>query len=210
MIKESGVKRIYILHTSIEVMPEQITKDVYKIHGEGNVYVILNPEPFLIDASDNSDSKHILEEIKKVIDPEKIKTVLLTHLHYDHCGNIDLFPNAQVYVPEVELENFKQTPDDFFIQGISQESRKMLENAKILPSEINGLEVVKVPGHTRGSVTFLDKKRKLIFSGDTLFDNGIGRTDFANSLPGVMDDSVQKIQNLIEELGLTLCPGHDY
>ncbi|MBT7705927.1 MBL fold metallo-hydrolase [archaeon] len=191
-------------------MPEQITKDVYKIHGEGNVYVILNPEPFLIDASDNSDSKHILEEIKKVIDPEKIKTVLLTHLHYDHCGNIDLFPNAQVYVPEVELENFKQTPDDFFIQGISQESRKMLENAKILPSEINGLEVVKVPGHTRGSVTFLDKKRKLIFSGDTLFDNGIGRTDFANSLPGVMDDSVQKIQNLIEELGLTLCPGHDY
>ena len=210
MIKESGVKRIYILHTSIEVMPEQITKDVYKIHGEGNVYVMLNPEPFLIDASDNSDSKHILEEIKKVIDPEKIKTVLLTHLHYDHCGNIDLFPNAQVYVPEVELENFKQTPDDFFIQGISQESRKMLENAKILPSEINGLEVVKVPGHTRGSVTFLDKKRKLIFSGDTLFDNGIGRTDFANSLPGVMDDSVQKIQNLIEELGLTLCPGHDY
>ena len=135
-------------------MPIKIKEDVYKITGEGNVYIILNSEPFLIDASDNLDSKYILEEIKKLINPEKIKKILLTHLHYDHCGNIDLFPNAEVYASEKELENFKETPDDFFIQGISQKARKMLEKAKPLQEEMNNLEIIKVPGHTKGGVHF--------------------------------------------------------
>jgi hydroxyacylglutathione hydrolase len=191
-------------------MPIKIKEDVYKITGEGNVYIILNSEPFLIDASDNLDSKYILEEIKKLINPEKIKKILLTHLHYDHCGNIDLFPNAEVYASEKELENFKETPDDFFIQGISQKARKMLEKAKPLQEEMNNLEIIKVPGHTKGSVAFLDKKRKLLFSGDTLFENGIGRTDFKNSIPEEMAGSLDKLEELMKEHGLRLCPGHDY
>ena len=191
-------------------MPIKIKEDVYKITGEGNVYIILNSEPFLIDASDNLDSKYILEEIKKLINPEKIKKILLTHLHYDHCGNIDLFPNAEVYASEKELENFKETPDDFFIQGISQKARKMLEKAKPLQEEMNNLEIIKVPGHTKGSVAFLDKKRKLLISGDTLFENGIGRTDFKNSIPEEMAGSLDNLEELMKEYGLKLCPGHDY
>jgi glyoxylase-like metal-dependent hydrolase (beta-lactamase superfamily II) len=191
-------------------MSEKIAEDIHKIHGEGNVYIILGQEPFVIDCSDNLDSKYISEELKKIIEPDKIKRVLLTHLHYDHCGNLDLFPRAEVYASEEELENFKQTPNDFFIQGISQESRKMLEKAKPLQKEICGLEVIKVPGHTRGSIAFLDKKRKLLFSGDTLFNNGVGRTDLTNSIPDEMQKSVDKLKRLIEENKLTLCPGHDY
>ena len=191
-------------------MPIKITEDVYKIKGEGNIYIILDHEPLLIDTSDNLDSKYILEEIKKVINPEKIKKILLTHLHYDHCGNIDLFQNAKVYASEEELENFKETPNDFFIQGISQEARKMLEKAKPLQEEMNNLEIIKVPGHTKGSVAFLDKKRKLLFSGDTLFENGIGRTDFKNSIPEEMAGSLDKLEELMKEHGLRLCPGHDY
>jgi hydroxyacylglutathione hydrolase len=191
-------------------MPIKITEDVYKIKGEGNIYIILDHEPLLIDTSDNLDSKYILEEIKKVINPEKIKKILLTHLHYDHCGNIDLFQNAKVYASEEELENFKETPNDFFIQGISQEARKMLEKAKPLQEEMNNLEIIKVPGHTKGSVAFLDKKRKLLFSGDTLFENGIGRTDFKNSIPEEMAGSLDNLEELMKEYGLKLCPGHDY
>ena len=191
-------------------MPIPITNEVYKIKAEGNIYIVLNPEPFLIDASDNLDRKYILNEIKQIIEPDKIKKALLTHLHYDHCGNIDLFPNAQVYATKEELDNFKQTPDDFFIQGISQNARNMLEKAKELPERINGLKTIKVPGHTRGSVAFLDKERKLLFSGDTLFDNGIGRTDFDNSIPKKMQDSVEKLRKLISKENLKLCPGHDY
>ena len=191
-------------------MAAQMADDVYKIKAEGNIYIILNPEPFLIDASDNLDSKYILEEVKKVISPEKIKKVLLTHLHYDHCGNLDLFPNAEVYASEEALENFNLSPQDFFIQSISQKTKEMLTNAKPLQKNINGLEIIEVPGHTRGSVAFLDKKRKLLFSGDTLFDTCIGRIDLDNSIPDKMQESVEKLKGLIEEHNLKLCPGHDY
>ncbi len=191
-------------------MPTKITDDVYKIKGEGNIYVVLGPEPFLIDASDNIDSVYIKKEIEQIIDPKEVKTILLTHLHYDHCGNSDLFPNATVYASKEEIENFKESPDDFFIQGISGVTREMLKRAKILSSEINGLEVIRTPGHTRGSVAFLDRERKLLFSGDTLFENGIGRTDLNNSVPEEMAESLDKLEGLMKKYGLRLCPGHDY
>jgi len=80
-----------------------------------------------------------------------------------------------------------------------------------LPNEIVGLKIVRVPGHTRGSVAFLDEKRKLLFSGDTLFTNDIiGRTDLPNSIPEKMDESVAKLVKMIEDDKLLLCPGHGY
>ena len=40
--------------------------------------------------------------------PEDVDTVILTHLHFDHAGNFDAFPNAQVYVQRVEYERWKE------------------------------------------------------------------------------------------------------
>lgn len=188
----------------------KLTEDVYKVPGNGNVYVILKPEVFVIDTSDSADSLEIKNEIEKIVPVEEVKKVLLTHLHFDHAGNVDMFPNAEVYASKESIENYNKSAKDFFFTDISAKSDEILRNAKPLPETIAGLKVLKVPGHTGGSVAYLDKKRKLLFSGDTLFDREIvGRTDLPNSIPGVMAKSVDVLKKLVSE-GYKLCPGHDY
>lgn len=86
----------------------------------------------------------------------------------------------------------------------------LLEKLEIIPDEVSGLKLIKVPGHTRGSLSLLDESRKLLFSGDTLFKNGIGRTDFPNSVPEKMNESLKKLLTLLKEKKLRLMPGHDY
>jgi len=188
----------------------EIAENVYKILGNGNVYVILKPEVIVIDTGDSVDSLNIKTELEKIVPLKDVKKVFLTHLHYDHAGNVDLFPNAEFYASEVAIENYKSSVKDFFFTNISAKSDEILRNAKVLPDNISGLKVLKVPGHTRGSVAFLDEERRLLFSGDTLFDKEIiGRTDLPNSIPDVMVKSVDDLKKLVSD-GYKLCPGHDY
>ena len=142
-------------------MVEKINEDVYKISCEGNVYLYLKPEVFLIDCSDNQFSDYIKSEIEKIIKLDEVKKVLLTHLHYDHCGNLDLFCNAEVYASKFDLIDFNKDPNLFFLENVSKKTLEMLKSAKELPKEINGLKVIDLLGHTRGSVGFIDEKRKL-------------------------------------------------
>ena len=190
----------------------KITNDVYKIKGDGNIYLILNPIPTLIDNGDYKNKKHIVSEIKKIISLNKIKTILLTHLHYDHVGNLELFPNAKIYADFEEIEDYKKNSNNFFFSDTPKNIDNILkEKLKPLPTKVNNLKIIKVPGHTKGSVAFLDKEKKLLFSGDTLFSNGIiGRTDLPNSVSEKMNESVVKLIGEIKNNKLLLCPGHNY
>ena len=69
------------------------------------------------------------------------------------------------------------------------------------------LEVIHTPGHSPGSVSFYNKESNIIFSGDLIFEQSVGRTD----LPG---SSFQELENsIINEIyskgdACTICPGH--
>ena len=67
------------------------------------------------------------------------------------------------------------------------------------------IQVIHTPGHTPGSVLFLTKDA--IFTGDTIFQGSIGRTDFEGGNERQMMQSLRKINNLAIE-DITLCPGH--
>ncbi|MCR4284613.1 MAG: MBL fold metallo-hydrolase [archaeon] len=188
----------------------KISDDVYKISGEGNVYLILKPEPIVIDSGCMSQKNSIRIQIESIVPLDQIKKVLLTHLHYDHSGNVDLFPNAEFYADEEEIEDFKINHFNFFFSRVPTEVYDVLMN-KLVPFQgrINELEVIQTPGHTRGCVSFVDHKNKLLFTGDTLFNNGVGRTDLENSVPKKMTKSLNKLRALIKK-GYKLLPGHDY
>jgi len=189
----------------------KIATDVYKISGDGNVYVLVTPEPTVIDTGCPAEREKIRTGVEKILPLEKIRNVILTHLHYDHCGNVNLFPNATFYSSKEEIQDMKKRPEVFFFGTVPSELKKILyTQLKETPRNINGLKKIFVPGHTRGSLAFLDEKRKLLFSGDTLFHNAIGRYDFPNSIPKQIPKSVTKLLRLIKEKELTLCPGHDY
>src|SRR5688500_18031630 len=69
-----------------------------------------------------------------------------------------------------------------------------------------GIQVLHTPGHTPGSQCFLVDG--MLVSGDTLFLEGCGRTDFPGSSPAAMFDSLQKLASLPDDT--VVYPGHRY
>lgn len=191
-------------------MAVKVTDNVFKIGRFSNSYLLLDEEPVLIDTSSKEDREILRRDVDGIVGCENVKFVLLTHLHYDHVSNLDLFSGAKVCLSSKEKEDLLRDPGLFFLERVSDKVVEMLRSAEILKKSFSGLDVIEVPGHTRGSVAFVDSKRGLLFSGDTLFYQGVGRSDFENSSLDKIWDSVSKLRGLVLEKGLKVCPGHDY
>ncbi len=69
-----------------------------------------------------------------------------------------------------------------------------------------GYRVIKTPGHSKDSISFYFAKEKALFSGDFIFKDGIGRTDFPESNPLEMLDSLANIKTYPDDI--TVYPGH--
>ncbi len=69
-----------------------------------------------------------------------------------------------------------------------------------------GYEVIKTPGHSNDSISFYFPKDKVLFSGDFIFKDGIGRTDFPESSPLDMINSLKMISSYPDDI--TVYPGH--
>ncbi len=67
------------------------------------------------------------------------------------------------------------------------------------------LEVIHTPGHTSGSICLLGDN--FIFTGDTLFENGYGRTDLPGGSDEQMRSSLKRLSELLKP-GMTIYPGH--
>jgi hydroxyacylglutathione hydrolase len=171
-----------------------------KIPADSNCYFI-EDKGMLIDTGREGNRRIVLA----MIDPDKVKTVILTHLHYDHIGNVELFTKARFYASSAELACFKDMP---FGTVLDAGRVKVLTQMKIHPLEsVPGLKVIPCPGHTKGSIALWDSRKRILYSGDTLFERGVGRTDLPTSAPEMM---VKTLANLKRLKHKTICPGHDY
>ncbi len=139
------------------------------------VYLLKLNKNILIDTSSSNNKEELIEDLKKLnLNPEDINVILLTHNHYDHNGNLNLFKNA-----------------------------KIISKKNILELKILEIKTIETPGHTKDDLCFLYKD--ILFSGDTLFYNGIGRTDLPESQPEKMQESLEKLKKIKYKI---LCPGH--
>ncbi|MBN2543853.1 MBL fold metallo-hydrolase [bacterium] len=176
---------------------------------ETNCYLVFDEklkETVIIDPGAESD--RIIEEIKKRrLSPQLI---VLTHGHMDHIGAIpDLL--RTLYIPVaihsldvslIEDPNLNLSADFDCYTSITPDIR--LENGDLVEVEGVELEVMHSPGHTPGSIALLGDS--FLFSGDTLFKKGIGRTD----LPGGSEEELMESLDRILELqdDLIVYPGH--
>ena len=69
-------------------------------------------------------------------------------------------------------------------------------------------KIVGTPVHTNGGVCYLEEKERVMFSGDTLFQGSIGRTDFEESGEEDMCMSLEKLKRLDRDIAVY--PGHGY
>ena len=128
----------------------------------------------------------------------KIKYLLNTHGHFDHLsGELDFqtkYPDVPVYLHKEDEELAENLEIILNYMGAAPQKPPKItnfldENTQLKLGEIQ-IKVIETPGHTKGGVCFL--ANDVLFSGDTLFYESIGRTDF----PG---GSFEQLQNSIRQ-----------
>lgn len=176
-----------------------------------NTYVVwdeISKEAAVIDTG-NSDAV-----VKEVIDKEKLslKYIILTHAHFDHIHYLpkfkETFPMAKVVIHQddnVLLENPRLNASVLFgsahvydkadITVIDEDELNLGENI---------LKIISTPGHTPGGICILIDK--IMFSGDTLFYSGFGRTDLGAGDVALMSKSIEKLYSL--DGNIEVYPGH--
>lgn len=181
----------------------KLENNIYRIYEPKDIYttVILGSEKALV-----IDNGHGFGNVRKVIESitDLPLMVVNTHGHLDHAGGNYLFdevyinfediPTYYKYEEEKDLmlisydklfkeKGIQMFPDDFDRESFMKTTTKKflpLENHQIIDLGGRKLEVIKVPGHTVGHVTFLDYETGILFSGDAVsttlwlyYDNGI-------------------------------------
>ena len=144
----------------------------------------------------------------------KIEYILLTHGHFDHImavKDVASHTGAPVGAHSDERElladpnlNFSRDVcgEDY---GVSPDV--LLKDGDVLKIGGGGLRVIATPGHTKGGVCFYNADEGVLFSGDTLFYESVGRTDFPGGDFGMLEASVRrKLYTLPEDT--MVYPGH--
>ncbi|MCF0104326.1 MAG: MBL fold metallo-hydrolase [Eggerthellaceae bacterium] len=153
------------------------------------------------------------ERIIKAVDGRTVAAIFITHGHYDHCGaaaELREHFGCQTYASTVDACLIE---DDTLCK--SRHIRACRIDNKISKEETIhfgniDIDVIFTPGHSMGSLCFLVYSRKFdrsfLVSGDTLFKSSIGRTDFENSDPHKMTETLHRLSQLDD--CIIVLPGH--
>ncbi|MBI2138602.1 MBL fold metallo-hydrolase [Candidatus Woesearchaeota archaeon] len=183
---------------------QQLSNNVWKLSLMSNLYLLKLKEWVVIDTGPEEDKEIVKEEISSIVPLQEISAVILTHLHFDHIGNIDLFRNAEFFASAEEIRLLKQNK----LHAILNDKAAKKFSAMLHPlKDMLGLKAILTPGHTLGSVCLWYPKEKILFSGDTLFEHGYGRVDFPFSDAEAMEKSLVLVRKIPYKI---LAAGHDY
>lgn len=148
---------------------------------EENCYVVRlergAPEAVVVDPGDGATQLRL--ELARA--GARCSAILVTHTHWDHIGAVGELAEgtgAPVYAPAAERDVL-ENPDDYYAdRGVRiqpHEPEHTLSGGETLTLAGIELEVVAVPGHSPGHLAF--HADGCLFSGDVLFEGGVGRTD---------------------------------
>lgn len=175
-----------------------------------NCYVVgdeSTKEGMIIDPG--ADAKQILRAVEDL--GLNIKVIALTHSHMDHVGalvEVKEATGAEIAIHTDEAEFLQKQPMTGMFSPFSQPlppPDRLLKEGDTIDIGSLHFRVLHTPGHTPGGICLLEEG--IVFSGDTLFNFGIGRADF----PGASyDQEIDSIQTKLMTLpdNTVVCPGH--
>lgn len=173
------------------------------------VYDDVQKKAVIIDPADSAD------QIKIKITEYGVEPVaiLLTHGHFDHIGAVDDIRKeysikAYAYEEEKEVLSGDANIASMIGKRISIEADEYFKDGQTFSIPGITFKVISTPGHTKGSCCYLVEDGKALFSGDTMFCQSYGRTDFpTGSQSALMRSITQKLLKLADDV--KVYPGHN-
>ncbi len=179
-----------------------------------NCYLVSDPETDQCLIIDPGDEANFISE-KILRQNLKPQAIIATHGHFDHClAGYEL--QMAFKIP------FMLHPKDKKLLSRATDSASYWMNREIVvkPPKVNQeinqgdslkignwkLEIIHTPGHTPGGISLYNQEDKIAFVGDTLFKNGVGRTDFKYASSKQLWQSINKLKEKLS--GYTAYPGH--
>ncbi|SQB90883.1 metallo-beta-lactamase family protein [Clostridium paraputrificum] len=171
---------------------------------DANCYIVMDEKTKDAVVLDPGGDGEMLERAIKDM-KANVKSILLTHGHMDHVGGVEYLSdklNVPFYISKIDEEYMEK---DNYVFGSIRNANGYLEDGNALYFGSLNIKVIATPGHTKGGLCFLIEDK--LFTGDTLFQGSIGRTDFiGGSFPEIIDSIKTKLLPLGDEI--EVYPGH--
>ena len=180
-----------------------IIKYVYIPNGYTNCYILADEKTKAAAIIDPGDT---VPEIKELVKKDNldVRAIFLTHGHYDHVGGVAAL-----------RKKYKDIPVYLHPEDAGKETELMPTRALdpvtlwrdgdvVMVGELQ-VEVLHTPGHSAGSVTL--RCQEVLCTGDTLFTQSVGRTDFPGGSQEALMASLKRLGEL--EGNYQVLPGHD-
>jgi len=179
-----------------------------------NCYLVFDQNSGSCLIIDPGDEANFISE--KILQLElKPLAVIATHGHFDHilaARELQLAFQIPflIHQEDEKIVNYMSQSAQWWLRReIIEQPPKIdqhLVNGQTISFGSEDLSVIHTPGHTPGSICLYSEKEKVLFSGDTIFKDSIGRTDLPYSSPEAMQKSLAKITQKFS--GFTVYPGH--
>lgn len=166
-----------------------------------NTYIIDADKKILIDPGHLHLFTPVERELKKLkMTPDKIDLVVATHGHPDHLEAAGKFSKPTLFamnqqehafITELAAGYFKVPEPDFFLM-----------EGDLIIGNLN-FQVFLTPGHSPGSICLYWRDHKVLFTGDVVFNQGIGRTDLPGGNPRDLKKSIIRLSKLDVDYLLT-------
>ena len=185
-----------------------------------NTYVLVDEEGkvLLIDPACfyEQERQELYQTITRLHQPDQPLTIVATHGHLDHLWGAKWATETWhtpvlMHEADIPMAQAMQQQYDLFGLGLKAE-RFEIEEFRGQNSDFRGqnsefrFQIIHTPGHTQGSVCLYFPEERKLFSGDTLFRCGYGRTDLPGGNYGQLISSLEQLMTLPPET--EVFPGH--
>jgi hydroxyacylglutathione hydrolase len=174
-----------------------------------NTFLIRGTKNILIDPGHFHLFGYVRERLSELsLTAEDVDLIVVTHAHPDHMEGIQAFSGSSTLIAlhPTELRFIKEMAPQFGAgTGFADFQPSFLLQEGELRVDDMIFQVLHTPGHSPGSICLYWLEKKALFSGDVIFQQGLGRTDLPGGNGDRLRESIRRLSQLDVEI---LLPGH--